>query len=364
MKKLICCMLTLSVCCFALTACDGGTNGSNPPEPDPPLTLDETLRQTDANYDRAVYLGEGDTYNLLKQYEYEKISSDGATFETDGEAFTIDDGVITAGTAEDVTSEALTVKFGADKTEKVVVHVANRQKYGARYTTIDAGMLYGKSVTFFGDSITHNWAKYPNGDTSLVNDTQSLGYNHIPRLNEFCHFEKIVNAAWSGGTVAYLPSSIERFVYKSFPGAVDNNIDNVKDSDLIFVWYGTNDLTEQVPVGNPTDVMTPDGVTDYNFYASLNYALNRISETNPNATVVIMNVMIRDHMTVGNAKIGDYNDALSNASTAHKTKYLNINKLFTMRQLKVMFKDGLHPNDDGYDAITDYILLTNKTIRR
>ncbi len=347
--------------CSFLTACGGDDNTSETPDETP--TLDQTLAKTDANYDRAIYLGAGDSYNLKKQYEYEKISTDGMTYATKAESFSVTDGVITAGETDDITSEELTVTT-ANKREKVIVHVVNKQKYGSKYTTIDLGALYGKRVIFFGDSITHNWAKYPNGDTSVVNDTDSLGYNHIPRLNEVCDFKKIVNAAWSGGTVAYLPSSTERFVYKSFPGAVDNNVEGIQSSDVIFVWYGTNDLSEQVPLGEVDDVMTPDNVTDYAFYPSLNYALNRISQLNPTATVVVMNIMIRDHMTVGNAKITDYNEALSVASNAHKTKLLDVYKLFVMRDLKTCFKDGLHPNDQGYDTITEYILLTNKTKKR
>lgn len=366
MKKFICCMLTMSLMGVSLLCGCGGLGGatSSGKEQDPPKTIEEELIETDKNYDRVIYLNDGAAYNLKEQYRYEKISNVGATFETAATTFTVnEDWLITAVNSEDIGSEELTVTFPNEKVEKVMVHVVNRQKYGAKFTTVDAGYLYGKNVVFFGDSITHNWAKYPNGDKTSV-ETDSLGYNHVPRLNDVCKFKSIVNAAWSGGTVAYLPTSDERFIYKSFPGAVSDHKEDVKKADVIFVWYGTNDLYEQVPIGNPEDTMVADGKTDQNFNASLNYGMTEIYNQNPNADVIVMNIMVRDPSNFGTIKLNEYNEALKLGAERYNAKLLNIFKLFTTRDLKACFKDGLHPNDDGYDKITEYILLTNKTMKK
>ncbi len=340
-----------------------GGSGSSGKEEEPPLTIEEQLSETDKGYDRVIYLNDGAVYNLNEQYKYEKTSTVGATFETEAKTFTMTDWVITAGEAEDISSEELTVTFPNKKVEKVMVHVVNRQKYGAKFTTVDAGYLYGKAVVFFGDSITHNWAKYPNGDNGTPADTDSLGYNHVPRLNQVCKFSSIVNAAWSGGTMAYLPTSTERFIYKSFPGAVSDHKEDVKNADVIFVWYGTNDLSEQVPIGNPEDTMVADGKTNQNFNASLNYAMTEIYKQNPNADVIMMTITLRDPVNFGKIKLNMYNEAIKLGAERYNARLLNISKLFTVRDLPTCFNDGLHPNDTGYDKVAEYILLTNKTIK-
>lgn len=252
---------------------------------------------------------------------------------------------------------------GTTSTESVIVRVFNRDAYGTTLKTIDLGALYGKNVLFFGDSITHNWALYPSGDKESYTGTDSLGYNYIPMLNEVCNFASIVNAAWSGGTVCYVPSSSERYPYKSLPGGVDNHEDDIVNADVIFIFYGTNDLTEQYAIGDPTDTMVTDGETDYGFYAGINYGLDKIKALNPNATVIVMNILVRDFAN-RTYKMSDYNEALQVSCANHKDRLLDVNNLFEHSDLKTYFKDGLHPNDDGYTKITEFILLDNKTLVR
>ncbi len=323
------------------------------------LTKEEQMSITDKDYDRAIYMTAGGSYNLKKQYEYEEYSLAGAEFTTDSDVITLEDGVITAKNTEDIVDGTIKATFQG-KTENIVVHVLNGEKYGSKYTTVDAGLLYGKSVLFFGDSITHNWARYPNGNIEDDNGSTSLGYNHIPKLNAFCNFSSIVNAGWSGGTVCYVPSSTERFTYKSFPGSVDAHEEDIKNAQVIFVWYGTNDLTEQYSIGAETDTMVTDGVTDYGFNAGLNYSYSKIKTLNPNATIITMDIMVRDPINLGDIKFTDYNAAIKEASIRHNTRLLTVSKLFKTNNLKTYSNDGLHPNDEGYNVLTKWLLLDNK----
>lgn len=373
MKKLISLILViLCAALFTFTACTpsspvtsdtgggGSVTSSDGQQENPPMTLDEELKEMDSKFDRVIYLTSGDTYNLAKQFEYEEIQNPTLSV-VDGNNFTFADGVITPKSTDDMAHGEMTATYG-DKTEKIVVHTVNKQKYGSTYLTVDAGYLYGKSVAFFGDSITHNWAQYPNGDkTAEPANPTHLGYNHIPKLHEFCNFENILNAAWSGGTVSYLPTSVERFIYKSLVGSVDDHFEELSTYDTIFIWYGTNDYTEQVPLGNPTDMTNTDGVTDQSFYAGLNYGLTKIKEANPNANIIVMTIMVRDPRPL-QIKMSQYNDVLVDGAKAHNARVLNIFKLFTSKHLKDYFQDGLHPNDQGYEVITKYILKDNKVV--
>ncbi len=365
MKKFICCVITSILGVSLLCGCNPSLNsGSTGEDQTPPKTMEEQLQEIDKGYDRVIYINENAVYNLKQQYKYEKISTVNATVETTATSFTMEDFIITTASCKDITSEEATVKFSDNKTEKVMVHVVNRQKYGARLNTVDAGYLYGKRVMFFGDSITHNWAKYPNGDYQETPSSDSLGYNHVPMLNEVCHFSSIVNTAWSGGTMAYLPTSDERFVYKSFPGAVSDHKEDIKNAEVIFVWYGTNDLWEQVPIGNPDDVMVADGKTDQNFYSGLNYGMTEIYNQNPDVDVIIMNIMVRDPSNFGSIKLSNYNEALALGANRYNARLLNTFKLFTTKDLASCFGDGLHPNETGYQRITEFILKTNKTVKK
>lgn len=372
MKKFICCLLsalTIGACfffgCNVTSSTSGSESGVDNDKVPTALTLAQQLAKIDKNYDRAVYVTEGDKYNLKKQYEYEELLQGTPTYQTEATSFMVTaTGVIMANSVDDYVSEELTVVLSEEKTEKVIVHVFDREKYGSKYSTVDLGALYGKSVMFFGDSITHNWARYPSGNMESDNGSTHLGYNHIPLLNESCKFSKIVNAAWSGGTMSYVPSSTERFTYKSFPGSVDAHAEDIKTADVIFVWYGTNDLTEQYPLGEETDTMTTDETTDYGFYAGLNYGLDKIHQLNPDANVIVMTIMVRDPINLGKIKITDYNAALTTGAENHNAKVLNTYKLFYMKDLKTNFSDSLHPNETGYKVITDYILNDNKTLKR
>lgn len=370
MKKLLCFAIGMllassTLFCGCLEPIPSTGTGSGDPTPEPPaLTKEEEMALTDKEYDRAIYLTEGTTYSLIKQYEYEKYTTTGVEFVADTTtAFTLENGVITANTTEDATDAVITANF-ADKTEKIIVHVLDNEKYGSRISTVDAGLLYGKNVLFFGDSITHNWARFPDGNKESDNGSNSLGYNHIPMLNEVCNFASIVNAGWSGGTVSYVPSSKERFTYKSFPGGVDAHVEDIKNADVIFVWYGTNDLTEQYSIGNSTDVMTTDEKTDYGFWAGLNYSYSKIKAANPNATIIVMDIMTRDPMNYGSIKMSDYNNAIAEAAEKYNAKLFKVSKLFYTRDLPTYTQDSLHPNEAGYKVVTEYILLKNKTARR
>ena len=240
--------------------------------------------------------------------------------------------------------------------QEIDVHVVDKNEYGNYFMSVDIGRLYGKNVIFFGDSITHNWARYPGGNKESDNGSTSLGYNHIPILNSACHFNKLVNAAWSGGTMAYLYNHPERFVYKCFPGCVEDHIDDLKDMDYVFVFYGTNDLTEQVKIGTDFETMEYNQTSSASFKASMKYGIERIQEVAPKANMIFMNILYRTGDGVS-IKRSQYNEAIDDFSKAYMIKLLDVSTLFTAaNSYKYLKTDGLHPSETGYQAIANYIL--------
>lgn len=316
-----------------------------------------------------LYLLPKESYYLSKMpVEGENI--DHLKYETNLEnALEIDDsGKITAldVNVEDKISGIVYV-HDEDKLQKIEVNIVNYSEYGSYFTNIDLGRLYKKKVVFFGDSITHNWAKYPSGNRPTTPEeiaaseaVTSLGSNYIPMLNAKCEFESIVNAAWSGGTMAFLPRSSERFTYKSFPEGVENHLDDVAQADYIFVFYGTNDLTDQVPIGKASDTLSLTDTTNSTFIGGMNYGIDRILSVNPQAKLIFMNLLVRTYSYTGNITLQDYNDAILEVATSYSLKVLDMYSLFDETNFSQYSNDGLHPNQNGYRVITDFLLKGKK----
>ncbi len=322
---------------------------------------------------KEIYLVPGETYHLDKMIndnqEYTNL-----VYETSSSDVSVsNEGIITASpnveTDDKVTS---TIYVHTEtKLQKVSVNVVNYQEYGSYFTSVDIGRLYGKNVIFFGDSITHNWAKYPGGDRPATPEAQaqadkvtSLGYpgHYIVRLNDICHFASVTNAAWSGGTMAYLPKSLERFTYKSFPGAVNDNTEAIKKADVMFVFYGTNDLTDQVPLGTVADNCNYGSDESSTFCGGMNYGIEKIRELNPNAVLIFINILTRIYgMSNLAISLSEYNDAIQEVALAQLVRVIDVEHLFTPAEfVPPISTDGLHPQSEGYAVLTDYILNDGK----
>lgn len=275
-----------------------------------------------------------------------------------------EDGVLTAiSNNNEECLSAFVYLYTDSKCQKVAVNIVDYSTYGTALTSIDVGRLTGKNVVFFGDSITHNWIKYPAGDKSVINDTTSLGYDghYVVELNKKCKFASVTNAAWSGGTMSYLPSSPERFTYKSFPVSVNDNIEAIKKSDYIFVFYGTNDLTDQVKVGNMTDVAVIDEKTTSTFAGGMNYGINTIRSVKPDANIIFLNIAYRTYPYVGKYSINDYNDMIFNICRANLIKHIDVYNMYdTKYSSTYLNSDGLHFSNEGYKVLTDYLLNDGK----
>ena len=319
-----------------------------------------------------IYLILDETYNLSKMI-VEGINLDNVSYFSEiPENISVDENGVLTGLSLGDNYEVNGTIYVYDDTrlQKVNVFVVDYYEYGSYFTSVDLGRLYNKNVVFFGDSITHNWAKYPNGRKPETEEeykwaeTTSLGYptHYIPLLNNVCNFASVTNAAWSGGTMAYLPKSTERFTYKSFPGAIDENQEAVAKADVIFVLYGTNDLTDQVPIGKMSDKMSLSDTNNSSFMAGMQFGINYIRELNEDANIVFMNLLTRTYTYSGSYTLDDYNEAIHELCKTYMVKELDVNSLFDEKEFYLYSDDGLHLNPEGYKVLTNYI-LTRKIVK-
>ena len=315
-----------------------------------------------------LYLIENETYYLNKM-PFDNQSLEGLNYYCDleGYASVSEDGVVTSSSLNgELNAIGNIYVYDDTRLQKIKLSVVDYYEYGSYFMSVDLGRLYSKKVMFFGDSITHNWSAraHERPDPNVVSDDPrtftNLGTNYVKMLNDACNFESVVNAAWSGGTMAYLPKSSERYTYKSFGGSVCENLEATAEADYIFVFYGTNDLTDQVPVGSLQDAQASlQDTQNSSFYAGMKFGVNKIREVNEDANIIFMNLFARSYPYSGNNKLDDYNAAIEEFCKAYMTKLLDINSLYTNEEFVVgsgLTNDGLHPQEKAYRKLTDYIL--------
>ncbi|MCI5745034.1 MAG: SGNH/GDSL hydrolase family protein, partial [Erysipelotrichaceae bacterium] len=158
--------------------------------------------------------------------------------------------------------------------------------------------LQNKKVVFYGDSITHNWEKYTHDYELTHPEDESypygLGYGYVKMLNDACHFKSVDNFAVSGGCYENC-SALEpsRQTFRHFPYQVNHSIDKLKDAEVIFIMFGTNDYTEQVPFGNENDVAIDENQSDMTFFQGINYGFSKIKKYNEKAEVFVIGCLNR-----------------------------------------------------------------------
>ena len=315
-----------------------------------------------------LYLIENEAYYLNKM-PFDNQSLDGLNYYCDLQEYASvsEDGVVTASSLNgELNAIGNIYVYDDTKLQKIKLTVCDYYEYGSYFMSVDLGRLYNKKVMFLGDSITHNWSarQHERPDPNVISDDPrnftNLGTNYVKMLADACNFESVVNAAWSGGTMAYLPKSGERFTYKSFGGSVCENLEATADADYIFVFYGTNDLTDQVNIGSLQDPSASlEDKQNSSFYAGMKFGVNKIREVNPDANIIFMNLFARSYPYSGNNKLDDYNAAIEEFCKAYMTKLLDINSLYTNEEFAVgsgLTNDGLHPQEKAYRKLTDYIL--------
>ena len=349
----------------SVTGCNQPNNNGSSSTPE--VLIDETLyEQTEFVSVTELFMLPGETYDFTKMVANNASLKGVDYLSSNTSCLQINENGIMSAISND-NQEKLTIPVyihNETKLQKINVHVVDYNVLGSAFLSTDIGRLYGKNVMFFGDSITHNWLKYPWGDDRVNPDyTSGLGYpdHYVVKLNEICKFSNVVNAAWSGGTMAYLPSSKERFTWKSFPGVVDANVDNIKNTDYFFVFYGTNDLSDQVPLGSIIDEMTTDGKTNSSFAGGMKYGIDKIRSIQPQAKIIFFNIPYRTYPVAGGKKIEDYNKIIKDACMYYNCKLIDIYSMYDHKLSSLYLNsDGLHFASDGYALLTDYILNNGK----
>ena len=208
-------------------------------------------------------------------------------------------------------------------------------------------------IACLGDSITEG-VGVENPDNLWVN-----------LLNAEDWVIKAQNVGSSGTTIAIPPNEALR------PYAFVHRYTDIDErSALIFVFGGTNDYGNDVPLGTITDT---DPMT---FYGALNTLVAGLKEKYPNAILLFATPLQRDDARLGapettpynaaGATMEDYRQAILSVCEQNGIATLDLWNLEGMRladdTFNAYYADGLHPNDEGSAFMAKTIIAKMKEL--
>lgn len=292
-----------------------------------------------------LVLEEGETYHAgmglgisLKNYE---LSVDGIVTVT---------GDIICGTGEGKT--CLTYGDG----DLLKIKVVRRHDLDT-FISFDRGKMYGKKFVIYGDSISAR-ATLQTGQKDWKDYLQQeLGFTYE------CF-------AVSGSLFSYQYSH-ESIVPARKCGCeyIEENGQANQDADYALIWYGTNDFSCNVPIGNSVESDISADQTD-SLKSSICYAVKRLRKDNPDIKLIFLTQLYRDDLYNDGRVINGvgvslqrYVNAVKELSDELGYTVLDMFPLFSHEDFQaggIYTKDGLHPNEDGHRVISDFLLGLNK----
>lgn len=239
---------------------------------------------------------------------------------------------------------------------------------GAKY----AG-LYGKKISFLGDSITTFNGYNPNGYAHFYprNNITSVEKTWWWQFTKTCGLDILVNASWSGScvTTSRNNSSSENSTSAAM-GCSDKRIaDLAKDGvtpDIVICFIGANDFGDNVALGSWDGGELPAEGKISTFSEAYALMVSKVMKTYPNAEVFVCTLLeatgsyngmddvktgtypmafTRDGVTV---TLHDYNQKIRKIAEALGANVLDMHSCgITYFNAGSMLGDTLHPNSSG-----------------
>lgn len=211
-----------------------------------------------------------------------------------------------------------------------------------------------KSITAIGDSITYGWIENEDNDYNVTAPWTD-------QLSPMCKFAKVTNVGVGSSRIAKNDSQ----TVLSF----SERVDGIQGQDFVALLGGINDFL----FDNPLGLFMDTSITT--FYGALDYIAKSIVKHNPNARVLWMTPMVECvknqamPWTYGRNNDGimqknnagytqkDYADAIIKVASYYSFTVLDLmnNCVINPIARDEMFRDGMHPNKEGYKALGEQI---------
>lgn len=211
----------------------------------------------------------------------------------------------------------------------------------------NASVWFNKTFVSLGDSITWQDGKsYPSGGTAR-------GYQTI--LKEQLLFKEYNNMGRSGYPMTDgIPGTV---------GTVTTGLSITYDEyDLVIIAAGTNDFKLNAPLGT-VGIIGDTNFDRETFCGAYRTLLEYILTDKPTIRIVLFTPLQRDndgydvnYTNSAGCKLSDYANAIKQIAELYSIPVCDMyaNSGFTKLTLSTYTRDGLHPNDTGYQRMGNY----------
>ena len=191
---------------------------------------------------------------------------------------------------------------------------------------------YTKKASFFGDSITAENGSY------------------VEYLKTLLGLETAYNCGVAGTSISGTDDD-------AFVNRYGNYSNEFSDSDLIFIFGGTNDFGQNAALGNIENTSS-DTTT---FYGALKNLCENLSDLYPQAEIVFATPIYRNDYN--GIKLSNYCQAIKDVCNEYNIKCLDLynESGITADNKDKYLRDGVHPTPEGYAMLAENIarLLNN-----
>lgn len=227
---------------------------------------------------------------------------------------------------------------------------------------VDAGRLKNKKFVVFGDSISDvTVTAYPDNRPQFWCEQLVANYDMT-----------MYNYAKSGSTAGYSHSLMAKGPYMGIVGTTmvqaPQAIEDIKNSDFAFIFFGGNDATYACNIGEIGDVDENNYDSKESFKGAYSFIIDRIRSYNPKIKIICLSLS-SSSWGIENSKVPgtvyaksrkELCEAVKDVAAAKKAKYIDIYGLWEGKIEGASFADccpdGIHPQTKGYKLIIDAIL--------
>jgi lysophospholipase L1-like esterase len=205
-----------------------------------------------------------------------------------------------------------------------------------------------------GDSIT--WQ-----DKHIYADLKTIAKGYQTIVDKKVKFSEVRNAGISGASMA--KSSNFPTANGSLCAAGIDPAVSYSDVDLITLFAGTNDFKLNVPLGTLGQI-GDTAFDDTTFYGAYRMLVEYLLTSKPTIKIYLFTPLQRDnsgydvnYTNSAGYKLIDYVNAVKEVGQMYGLPALDLfaTSGFTALTLNTYTRDGLHPNDIGYERIADII---------
>ncbi|HEY6978578.1 MAG TPA: SGNH/GDSL hydrolase family protein [Chitinophagaceae bacterium] len=173
-------------------------------------------------------------------------------------------------------------------------------------------------LIFIGNSITHYWAGKPTAPITRGTDSWEKFFSPRDAVNLGFGWDRIENVLWR--------------VYHG-------ELDNISPNQVVLM-IGTNNLQFN---------------SDEEIIVGLRFLIKAVATKQPGANILLMGILPRRDQE---ERVARLNTELSKIKFESKVKFADAGTLFLKNDHKIdesLFSDGLHPNEQGYRKLGEFI---------